>query len=358
MSERKIARIAYVLVAVILVVTVILLVTEPEAPAIPAETESTKQTVINRQEKTVGVCLPDGGDAWADTGSRVKANLEETGYQVLLVSGDGTTQTQINLLLSLLDKNVACIITTPVDSAALREVSEAALQKNIPIISYGALWMDTAAVRGYICYDYYEMGAAAARRGVEELDIANAEREKRFHTVELFMGAPEDYNAKMFYDGVMSQLQPWVDKGVLKFGSGRSAFEDCCVAGWAEDTAAKLCAARLKKYKKNKFPDLCICASDGIAAGVIGGFRTMQVPEGSWPLITGNGATEEGLQNLSAGLQILTVSTDPAAPAGVCGAMVDLAIYEILPSFPLKSVNNNVTQVLTAVCGFTLVDKE
>ena len=357
MSERKIAWIAYGLVALIALVTVIALMTEPkqaERTPTTAPAEVT-QPAVNRQDKLVAVCLPDQSEVWADTGAQIKAELEKTGYRVNLVSGDGTTQTQSDLLLFLVEQDVDCIITAPVDSAALAAAAEAAVQKDIPVISYGTLWMDTAAVRGYICYDYFAMGEAIAQQAVEKLDLANG-TEKR--TVELFMGAPEDSNAKMLYEGIVSRLQPFVEKGVLQYISGRSAFEDCCIADWSDITAEKQLAGRLKKYPEGTAPDLCICASDGIAAGVIRGLQGARVSPENWPLITGNGATAAGLQNIADGKQTLTISTDPALPAAKCGAMVDMAIYDFVPSFPLKSVNNNVTQVPTAVCAFDLVSEE
>ena len=315
-------------------------------------------TPLARQEKLVGICLPDESDAWTATGEMLKTQFADAGYQVKLTYGDGTAQRQNQLLLELVKQPVSCIVLSPVDSAALTEATDAAVAQNIPILSYGSLLMDTEAAAGYICYDYREMGVSVAKYIEQKYTLANAEREGRSYTLELFMGSPEDYNAMMLHKGVMSVLEPYLNTGVLESYSRRTAFEDSCIYGWSEGAAEKACAARLQRSYGESVPDICICASDAIASGVIRALADVRVTQDFWPFVTGNGATSLGLANLDGGKQALTVRTDPNIPAAACCAMADYVMFGVKPNMPLDTTFNNVAEIPTALCGFTLIEGE
>lgn len=337
-----------------LVLLVVLVTCQPKSDPLDARADTTAP--LERQERLVGVCLPQETDAWVITGNHLQTQLAALGYQVKLVYSDGTAKSQNTHLLELMEQGADCLVVSPIDSAAMAEAQSTALAKNIPILSYGSLLMDTLAVAGYICYDYQGMGAEIARYIEETLSLSTAEKENRSYTVELFMGAPEDYNAMLLHKGILSELEPYLTDGVLECKSHRTAFEDTCIPEWSQLSAEKSCSGRLKNYDSGTAPQICICASDSIAAGVISALEKAGFTE--LPLITGNGATELGMDNLSAGKQTLTVRTDPADPANVCCAMVDMVLFGVTPDVPIGEVWNNVTNVPTAFCGFTLVDNK
>lgn len=354
MKKTTLLTILSLALLVLLIVTVSL--PKPRQDTVADQTTQTTAPVI-REGKLVGICLPSQAQEWLDTGYLLKSQLESKGYRVELAYGDGTAQSQAGLLNTLIEKGVDCLITTPADSTALTETEATAKQLGIPILAYGSLLMDSDAVSGYICYDYFAMGAAVAGYIEEALSLPTAAQENRSHTVELFMGAPKDYNAVLLHKGILSVLQTYLDTGVLVSKSGRLAFEDSCIAGWSEDTAAQNCMSRLQHSYPGTAPDVCICASDSLASGVITALSTAGIPEEDWPLVTGNGATEEGMNALVTGKLALTVRTDAADPAAACVAMVDQLLFGIQPDFPLGEVFNNVISVPTALCGFELIDE-
>ena len=322
------------------------------APTEPAPTEPSLNTPA-RGEKTVGICLPAEDEAWVTTGEQLQTQLTEAGYKVITTYGDGTAQKQNQLLLELMEQKADCLVVAIADSAAVTEAAQLALEKNIPILSYGALLMDTEATAGYICYDYQGMGVEIGKYVEKKYALAEAQAANLQYTVELFMGAPEDYNAILLHKGLLSVLKPYLDQGVLVCKSLRTDFEDCCILDWSAGEAERACANRLNNSYPDAAPDICICASDSIAGGVI---RALEA-KGMTSFVTGNGATEEGLINLTSGKQGLTVSTDPVSPAKVCAAMVDLVLFGIAPEVAMTEIFNNVTRVPTALCDFTLTDK-
>lgn len=349
-------RTLLLLLALVLLVLLIVAVSLPKQQHTAPDQATTQTTApVVREGKLVGICLPSQEEAWTDAGYLLKSQLEGKGYQVELACGDGTAEGQANLLKTLINQGADCLVTAPVDSAALTAAEEAAREKGIPVLAYGSLLMDTDAVSGYICYDYYEMGASIARYIEEDFGLSTAEAEGLHYTIELFMGAPRDYNAVLLHKGLLSVLETYFTGGVLVSKSGRVAFEDSCIAGWSGDAATQACANRLQGSYEGGVPDILICASDSIAGGVIAALETAGVQQEDWPVITGNGATQTGIENLQNGRQALTVRTDAADPAAACAAMVDMALFGRQPDFTLDAVFNNVVSVPTALCGFKLV---
>lgn len=318
----------------------------------PEQTAPKTVTAAQRGNKLVGICLPAQSDDWKNAGYLLKDKLESAGYRVELSFADGTAQGQSSLLKALLDKGANCLIAAPADSAAMTDAEEAAREKDVPLLAYGSLLMDTDAVSGYICYDYHQMGADIAKYVLSQLETKDEPV-----ALELFMGSAINYNALLFHKGLFSVLQPYIDSGKLVISSGRKAFEDCCIPNWSEAAAKQACLTRLENSYPAGAPDVCICASDTIAAGVISALEAKGVAPENWPIVTGNGATETGVSNLSAGKQALTVCLDAANPASVSVAMVDRALFGAAPDFPLGEVFNNVINVPTAFCDYELTTR-
>jgi putative multiple sugar transport system substrate-binding protein len=355
LKDPKISIIA-LLALVLLVLPLIFLLRKDADPAPSGPTVSTTLPVdlpLARGESVVGICLPSQTD-WTVAGNKLQAQLLALGYQVKLVYGDGSAQTQSRQMLELIEEGANCLVVAPVDSFLMAEAADAALAKKVPIVSYGSLFMDTEAAAGYVCYDYRKMGKEIAEYVASKLNLATAKEEQRLHTAELFMGSPDDYNAMQFYSGVMSVLEPYLAEGVLEIKSRRTTFESCCIWDWSKDNAKKECIKRLENSYGDTAPDVCICASDNIAAGVI----TALEEKGKTSLVTGNGNTKTGKDNMFAGKQALTVSTTLDETAVACGAMVDWALFGAKSEVVFTSVSNNAVTVPTALCGFTLIKND
>lgn len=356
MKRRIMLLLIALALAGILILTVALLCRRPEATG---ESESVAETVspAMRSEKLIGICLPSQAEEHLEAGILLKNRLEDAGYRVEIAYGSGTVEDQISLLNTLINNPVDCLVITPVDSTVLTQAKQTTPEMNIPILAYGSLLMDTEAVSGYIGHDAFGMGVSVARYIESRLRLDTAAGESRSYTLELFMGAPKDYNAVLLHEGILSVLETYINTGVLESKSGRLAFEDSCIAGGSEQAASQACANRLGKSYDGTAPDICICASDGIAAGVIAALEDAGCQPDQWPLITGIGATQTGMDNLRSGSQLLTVHTEAAALADTCVAMVDRVLFGLEPAFAVSEVFNNVVSVPTALCGFSLMDE-
>lgn len=326
---------------------------EPDTDQVQAS-DTPEISPADREGKLVGICLPAQSGEWTDATMLLKEQLEEKGYDVTLAYGNGTAEGQTAAMNSLRLQKADCLIVAPVDSAALPDQQDKA-EDATPILCYGSLLMDTANVAGYVCYDYFGMGAAIAVHIENALGLKTAYDEDRSYTTELFMGASRNYNAILLHQGLRSVLDPYFETGVLEVLSGRLEFEDCSIAGWSAESAAKACATRLANHYPDRLPNICIGASDNIAAGVIQALEEVATPDSNRPLVTGNGATEEGLAFLEQGKLFLTVLTDPADPAKACAEMVDMVLFDTKPDFPVTQTFNHVIDVPTALCDFRVM---
>lgn len=131
-----------------------------------------------------------------------------------------------------------------------------------------------------------------------------------------------------FYDGMMSELKPYLEDGTLICKSGKLSFEETCILRWSEDTARSNCEEILETYYKNETLDIACSAFDGFAYGIkdallAQGYKMQK----EWPLITGQDAELTSVRNVIAGYQAMSVYKDTRLLATKCVKMVQ-AVFE------------------------------
>lgn len=299
--------------------------------------------------KTVGISLPDL--TWGDHATQLTRQLEKAGYQVFVEYAGGDMQLQYSQVQTLVNMPVGCLVVAAVDSMALGDV----LSANVPVIAFDRMLMYTDAVTGCVGLDSYAAGQLAGQHIAQEKQLETAQAPV---SIEFFMGAPENHNSFLFYQGVMSQLQPYLHSGVLQCRSGRTAFEDACIQPETVEMASDRCFDYLTSYYEQDAPDVLCAATDALANGCINALTSFALEPSAedWPLITGAGATEEGLQNLADGYQSITVHTDGNALVEQCVLRVQAAVE----GKPLAdgTAFNGVADVPACLLEPTLVDKD
>ena len=256
---------------------------------------------------TVGISLPD--HSWSAYATQLNQLLKASGYQVIVEYADGDAQAQEAQVQTLVSMPVSCMILVAVDSLAMGDAIAHAKQAGVPVIALDRMLMHTDGVSGCVAVDYYGAGEQIGRYIIEKKQLESATEPV---TIEFFMGSPENHSALLFYEGVMQQLKPYLENGTLKCLSKRTAFEDVCFPQEDLDAAWSRCFDYLTDYYKKDAPDVVCAATDTLAAGCIKALNGAGVkPESdAWPLITGAGATEEGLNNTAMGYQSVTLRTD------------------------------------------------
>ena len=107
-----------------------------------------------QERKTVGVVMPTRtSERWINDGVNMKAKLEMLGYEVDLQYADDDIELQIAQIEKMIKDEVDCLVIASIDSQQLTDSLQIAKERNIPIIAYDRLLMDTDAVSYYASFD-------------------------------------------------------------------------------------------------------------------------------------------------------------------------------------------------------------
>ena len=116
------------------------------------------------------------------------------------------------------------MIIASIDGTALTQQLADAGKDGVKIIAYDRLINGSPNVDYYVTFDNEKVGIQQGTSLLTGLGILDADGkdtgEKGPFNIELFAGSPDDNNAQFFFNGAMSVLQPYIDKGALKVPSG------------------------------------------------------------------------------------------------------------------------------------------
>ena len=310
--------------------------------------------------KTVGISLPNQtAQRWIDEGAALTELLEAQDCRVLLHDACDDPFLQADQVEKMILQPVDCLIIAAVDSLTLLDALQKAKQAGIPVIAYDRLLMNSDAVTYYVGADSEAVGTAIAQYIVSARQLQKAQDEGRSHTVEFFMGSPEDNNAVLLYRGIMGVLQQYLDSGVLVCRSGRLSFEDTCVHGWSAETAQMHCGNYLADFYADAVPDILCAASDSLAEGCCWALEEAGLTAGeTWPLITGQNAELTAVQRILSGRQTMTVYNDTAPVVQACAELA-LSVISGEQAAPGGTVcSNGVMDVPSVLCAPVAVDAE
>ena len=291
---------------------------------IQAEFDDGNIEEVGNERKKVGVAMPTkSSERWINDGINIKAQLEFLGYEVDLQYADDIVKVQLDQIESMVLNGVECLVIAPIDSYAMVDVLRFAKENNVYVIAYDRLIMDTDAISYYATFDNKEVGVQIGKYIIEALNLEEAKKEEKSYTIEFFMGSPDDNNSFFFYNGVMSELTPYLENGVLICKSGLTSFEDTNILRWSRATAKGRCAEILDKYYQNEFIDIICSVFDGFAYGIKSalleeGYRVSE----TWPIITGQDAELTAVHNIVEQYQSMTIYKDTRILAQKCVTMV------------------------------------
>jgi len=345
--------------------------TTTEAPAeeAPAE-ESTDETAEEAEAPApvaageeggkIGVAMPtQSSERWIKDGQNMKAQLEELGYEVDLQYAEDDVQMQVSQIENMIASGAQCLVIASIDSSALVNVEAQAKEKNIPIIAYDRLLMDTDAVSYYASFDNKGVGVAIADYIVKAKDLEAAKEAGESYTIEFFMGSPDDNNAVLLHEGVMEVLQPYLDAGTLVCKTGRTSFQDTCILRWSQETAQQWCENYLTGYYADEDLDIACTAFDGFAYGVKAALQGAGYTAENWPLVTGQDAELMACKNILDGTQTATIFKDTGLLASKCVTMVEAVMKGTEPEInDTETYNNGKIVVPSYLCTPVAVDKD
>jgi putative multiple sugar transport system substrate-binding protein len=281
---------------------------------------------LAQSKGTVGIAMPTKSSArWIDDGNNMVKVLKDRGYTTDLQYAEDDIPNQLSQVENMVTKGAKVLVIAAIDGTTLSDVLKQAKANHIVVIAYDRLIRDTPNVDYYATFDNFKVGVLQAQSIEQGLGLKDG---KGPFNIELFGGSPDDNNAYFFYNGAMSVLQPYIDKGKLVVGSGQMGMDKVATLRWDGATAQARMDNLLSAFYGKKRVDAVLSPYDGLSIGIISslkgvGYGTADQP---MPIISGQDAEVPSIKAMLRGDQYSTIFKDTRDLAKVTADMVDAAL--------------------------------
>lgn len=283
-------------------------------------TTDAPSTDTSSEKNLIGVAMPTKDlQRWNQDGSNMKSELEAAGYEVDLQYASNDINTQVSQIENMIANGCKLLVIASIDGDSLGTVLEQAKEKDIKVIAYDRLIMNSDAVSYYATFDNYMVGT---KQGEYIVDALSLETAAGPFNLEVFTGDPGDNNAKFFYGGAIDVLQPYIDSGKLVVKSGQVDFATVATANWDSANAQSRMENILATYYADGTKlDVVLCSNDSTALGVENAIEASYT--GEWPVITGQDCDIANVKNMLQGKQSMSIFKDTRDLASKVVEMVD-----------------------------------
>lgn len=308
------------------------------------------------QKNTVQLLFPNPNSGiWKYVGELCAKLMREANYEVELNYCTDPSN-QIEQLKEAIEKNPSAIVIGAQDTGSLGDALALAKEQGIPVIAYDRLIMHTDAVSYYASFDNTSVGEFQARYVEEKLNLKSGAGP---FTIEFIAGSPDDTNAPLFFNGAYEYLKPYIDKGQLVVPSGQKDFSLVATDGWKPDNAQHRMTDILKKYySSGQSLNVVIAANDDLAEALIKAEQSVGY-SGTPTILTGQDAGANGVANIKAGKQAMTIYKDPEVLCSKIVRMVKAVVEGSQPAInDVTNIRNDVMTVPSYLCIPIIVDKE
>ena len=309
---------------------------------------------INKNSVQLLFPNPNSG-IWKYVGELCAQLMREANYDVELHFCNSSSE-QIEQLKEAVEKNPGAIVIGAQDTGSLAEPLALAKEKGIPVIAYDRLIMHTDAVSYYASFENNSVGEFQARYVEEKLNLKSGAGP---FTIEFIAGSPDDSNSTLFFNGAFNYLKPYIDRGQLVVPSGQTEFRAVATDGWKPDNAQRRMTEILQKYYSDgKSLNVVIAANDDLAEALIKAEQSIGYG-GAPTILTGQDAGANGVANIKAGKQSMTIYKDPAVLCAKIVRMVKAVTEGSQPAInDVTNIRNDVMTIPSYLCIPMIVDIE
>lgn len=289
--------------------------------------------------KMIGLAMPETHvERWQKDGAALKSDAEAKGYKAEVAYGDADQSKQNQQIQDFLTKGAKLIVIGSVNEGVVSAVSDAAKDK-VTVIAYDRLITGSGDYDYYITFDNFKVGQFQGKALETALGLASATKAAP-KLITLFAGAPTDNNAKVFFDGAMSVLKPYVDSGALTLvgpaplSSADSAnFMKITTENWRADVAKTRMENLLNNDAKSVVLNGILAPNDTLARAIIEACSTdAKYAGGKLPVVTGQDGEIASIQAIKDGKQYMTVFKDTRKLASATIELADALIKGQAPN--------------------------
>jgi putative multiple sugar transport system substrate-binding protein len=291
-----------------------------------------------KEGQLIGIAMPETHVMrWVKDGNSLKAEAEKRGYRAELQFGDADQRNQNQQIQSFLTQGAKLLIVGSINEGVSSVIEEAA-RDGVHVIAYDRIISNSADYEYYITFNNFKVGVLQAESIVQGLNL-NAATPDAPKFITLFAGSPTDGNAFFFFDGAMSVLNPFIDKGVLnvigpypRTSDDRANFQRIATEGWSASVAKTRMENLLNADARNITLDAVLAPNDTLARAIIEALKADAKYRTNLPVISGQDAEFESARSIKAGEQYSTVFKDTAKLAEAAMILAD----QILKGQPIN----------------------
>jgi putative multiple sugar transport system substrate-binding protein len=331
--------------------------------------------VAQAQDKgLVGVAMPTKTSTrWVSDGNSMVTALAAKGYKADLQYADDDIPNQLAQIENMITKGVKVLVIAAIDGSTLSNALQKAADKGIKVVAYDRLIVGSKNVDYYATFDNFQVGVLQAQTIEKALGLKEG---KGPFNIELFGGSPDDNNAFFFYDGAMSVLKPYIDKGKLVVQSKQMGMEKVGTLRWDGAVAQARMDNLLSAHYGKSRVDAVLSPYDGLSIGILSSLKGVGYgsPKQPYPYVTGQDAEVPSVKSMIRKEQGSTIFKDTRELAKVTANMVDAMMsgkkveindtktynnkVKVVPSYLLKPVSVDLSNYKAVLVGSGYIKEE
>jgi putative multiple sugar transport system substrate-binding protein len=285
----------------------------------------------------IGMAMPETHvQRWVKDGHELVADAQALGYDSKAMWADANQPTQNQQIQSFLTQGAKGMIIGCVNDGVGAAVTDAK-NDNCQIIAYDRI-INSTDYKYYITFNNTGVGELQGKAIAEALQLDKATSAKPKY-ITLFAGSPTDGNAYTFYDGAMSVLNPYIEKGVLKVigpypktSADRATFLKIATTNWEAPVAKQRMENLLANDAAHVTLDAVLAPNDTLSRGIAEALKADAKYQKKLPILTGQDAEAASLADIRDGSQYMTVFKNTSLLAKAAVAMMD----QILKGEPIN----------------------
>jgi len=290
-----------------------------------------------KQGALIGVAMPETHvQRWKKDGNQLVAEAVKKGYRAEVQWANADQALQNSQINSFVTQGAKLLVVGCIQKTVTAAIADAKAN-GVEVIAYDRIIPESADYDYFITFNNFKVGVLQAQSIVEglNLDAATTAAPKQ---ITLFAGSPDDGNAFFFFDGAMSVLNPYIDKGTLKVVgpypkvSTDAAFQQIATDKWEAAVAKRRMEGLLGGAARNVTLDAVLAPNDTLARAIIEALKADQKYRSKLPIISGQDAEIDSALSIKNGEQYSTVFKDTAKLAEAAITLADAILKGETPN--------------------------
>jgi D-xylose transport system substrate-binding protein len=287
-------------------------------------------------EGSIWVLLPDSASSprWETDDRRFfDQAFTEADVEHNIVNAENDPAAQQSQAEQAITEGASVILLVSLDPGSGGAIIDSAKDAGVEVVEYDRFNTGSSGGAAYVSFDNVRVGATMAEELEPAIDALGVDKPR----VVMLNGGEEDNNAFLFRDGYNATVQERVDAGDWEL------VDDQFVPGWGANGEGQTIMEQILSAANNDV-DAVFAANDNLAQQAINALEAAGV-EGA--PVSGQDATEAGIQNILLGKQTMTVYKPIEAEADVAAKVAlalrageDLSTVESEFDFELIGINS------------------